>query len=198
MKCPCCGREVSSNERYCSYCGQNNEDYLEPEVVVIENTSINNNGCNSQNQKTNINEEQDKQYKERRKELIKALNHDVKQLFTTKLALIKYDCKCKLRVQKKLTKEMFLTFSSHLIDWLKNENVATSDVIIPTCTTKSIDELRELIYIAANKTEYGIFKNNAVCMNGNGFINFFNVKCSNEHIKRLIPYLNEMALAMSC
>ena len=32
MKCPCCGREIQSNERMCSYCGQNNESYVEPVV----------------------------------------------------------------------------------------------------------------------------------------------------------------------
>ena len=36
MKCSCCGREVSPNDRYCSYCGQNNEGYVEPEVVVTD------------------------------------------------------------------------------------------------------------------------------------------------------------------
>ena len=27
MRCPCCGREVASNERCCSNCGENNEYY---------------------------------------------------------------------------------------------------------------------------------------------------------------------------
>ena len=34
MRCPCCGREVASNERCCSNCGENNEYYVEPRPIV--------------------------------------------------------------------------------------------------------------------------------------------------------------------
>lgn len=50
MKCPCCGREVNSNERYCSFCGQNNEGYVEKEVVVTEKPMQTNNQSNNYDQ----------------------------------------------------------------------------------------------------------------------------------------------------
>ena len=34
MKCTCCGKEISSSDRFCPYCGQNNENYVE----AVENT----------------------------------------------------------------------------------------------------------------------------------------------------------------
>lgn len=30
MKCTCCGKEITSNDRYCRYCGQNNPNYVQP------------------------------------------------------------------------------------------------------------------------------------------------------------------------
>lgn len=30
MKCTCCGKEITSNDRYCPNCGQNNPNFIEP------------------------------------------------------------------------------------------------------------------------------------------------------------------------
>lgn len=30
MKCPTCGNEVRNDERFCQYCGENNDYYIEP------------------------------------------------------------------------------------------------------------------------------------------------------------------------
>ena len=30
MKCSCCGKELTSKDRYCPNCGQNNPDYVKP------------------------------------------------------------------------------------------------------------------------------------------------------------------------
>lgn len=40
MKCPNCGNEVSVNERICSNCGENNENYIAP-VQTIDNYTNN-------------------------------------------------------------------------------------------------------------------------------------------------------------
>lgn len=133
---------------------------------------------------------------EKKKELIKKLNFDVKELFTTKLALIKYMCKCKLRDQTKLTSELFLVFSDDLIEWLKNENVDVLDIIIPSSTEKTVDQLRDQIFDAANYSTKKMMSN-AVCVNtADGWRNCFNMNAEPEHIKKLIPLLHEMAIAM--
>ena len=50
MKCSSCGKEINSNERYCSFCGQNNEGYVGKKAVVIERHIITNNQSSNYNQ----------------------------------------------------------------------------------------------------------------------------------------------------
>lgn len=38
MRCPTCGNEIYTNERMCSNCGENNENYVEPVVVRTQPT----------------------------------------------------------------------------------------------------------------------------------------------------------------
>ena len=41
MKCTCCGKEISSSDRYCSNCGQNNDSFIETFVEPPEDKKIN-------------------------------------------------------------------------------------------------------------------------------------------------------------
>ena len=36
MKCSCCGKEISTSDKYCSNCGQNNDLFVEPVTNPIE------------------------------------------------------------------------------------------------------------------------------------------------------------------
>lgn len=36
MKCPNCGKEVGVNEKICSFCGENNDYYIEPVTPEVE------------------------------------------------------------------------------------------------------------------------------------------------------------------
>ena len=49
MKCSCCGKEISSNERYCSNCGQNNDAFVE--TTYEEKKDLNYNNKNENNTK---------------------------------------------------------------------------------------------------------------------------------------------------
>ncbi len=40
MKCNCCGKEISSSDRYCKNCGQNNPNYIEPKEVEVLNDNL--------------------------------------------------------------------------------------------------------------------------------------------------------------
>ena len=52
MKCTCCGKEVGYNEKYCSFCGQNNEYYVEQQKPR-PNVSVNNNYGNTSSSSNN-------------------------------------------------------------------------------------------------------------------------------------------------
>lgn len=63
MKCSCCGREISQNDRFCNYCGQNNEYYVDANknnVVQPRNNEYNNPQRNAlyNNQNTQVNNTQ--------------------------------------------------------------------------------------------------------------------------------------------
>lgn len=40
MKCSCCGNDVSKTERFCSVCGENNENYEEPKIIKTNQNNI--------------------------------------------------------------------------------------------------------------------------------------------------------------
>ena len=41
MKCPCCGHEMTSQDRFCPNCGENNESYVEIQSTPTQSTYIN-------------------------------------------------------------------------------------------------------------------------------------------------------------
>ncbi len=53
MRCPCCGNEVREDERYCSHCGQNNENYTGSKPIEkVEIYPAGNSSGSSQSQTT--------------------------------------------------------------------------------------------------------------------------------------------------
>lgn len=49
MKCENCGKELKESERFCSYCGQNNDYFIEKEPVVYESAKSNGSGNYNEN-----------------------------------------------------------------------------------------------------------------------------------------------------
>ena len=57
MKCTCCGRELTSDDRYCPVCGQNNPNYIEPPKVETVEQKYSNSTQNSNYQSNSYNQQ---------------------------------------------------------------------------------------------------------------------------------------------
>lgn len=129
------------------------------------------------------------------KEIRKKLDYVVGELFKTGAKFGIFIATPVLRSDKKLTPDLFRTFSDYLIEFLKLKEVDISNLAIPTNTNKDVKVLREEINHAATKGNK--FLNKAVVWSqAKGWFNKFNPKADEQNIIELIPLLHEMAIAL--
>ena len=78
MKCSCCGKEISTSDRYCPNCGQNNDLFVETitkfddekkqvenPVINVQHKSIGQNSINSNNQVSSNSSNREKKWLEK-------------------------------------------------------------------------------------------------------------------------------------
>ena len=131
-----------------------------------------------------------------KKEIMKKLDFDVDKLFKTGAKFGIFVAIPKLRVDEKLSSELFKTFSDDLIAYLHIQEVDVSNLVIPVETSKSLDQLREEINHAAAVKGNKLMNKAVVWSQGKGWFNRFNPVADKQNIIELIPLLHEMAIAL--
>ena len=127
---------------------------------------------------------------------MKKLDFDVDKLFKTGAKFGIFIAVPKLRVDEKLSAELFRTFSDDLISYLTILSVDISSLVVPSKTNKTVDQLRDEINHAAAIKGNKLLNKAVVWSQGKGWFNRFNPVADKQNIIELIPLLHEMAIAL--
>ena len=131
-----------------------------------------------------------------KKEIMKKLDFDVDKLFKTGAKFGIFIAVPKLRVDEKLSAELFRTFSDDLISYLTILSVDISSLVVPSKSNKTVDQLRDEINHAAAIKGNKLLNKAVVWSQGKGWFNRFNPVADKQNIIELIPLLHEMAIAL--